>query len=356
MCEIVQEQPVALKKVQANFDYFRLTPGLSPKVPVIVKKKCSVCGVVKPLHFFRADRVGRWGRRANCIKCASVRGIDTFVCLNQMGAPRAGYKFCSKCKEEKPLNQFGKHARHSDGLSSICKSCIKKDNRDNYIERSDKKTHKFCNRCNVECPLMDFFVDGAARLHRTCIKCRIELRTSPKCCMDCGIVKSRDEFTEDEDTLDGLLPRCILCHRVWTLKRAKAKYNSDPVNRLVRSLRSRLWDALNRKPKIAHTLELVGCSGKELMDYIETLFWPGMTRDNQGKKGWAVDHIVPIESFDKSDRKWQIRCFHYTNLQPLWFEDNGVKQHRLDWTPAESVHGLPERLKHFALLQKKVVK
>lgn len=81
------------------------------------------------------------------------------------------------------------------------------------------------------------------------------------------------------------------------------------------------------------------------MDYLETLFWPGMTRDNQGHKGWAVDHIVALNSFDKTDPNWQFKAFHYTNIQPLWFDDNASKGDRPNWNPAESKHELPERLK-----------
>ena len=56
--------------------------------------------------------------------------------------------------------------------------------------------------------------------------------------------------------------------------------------------------------------------------HLEAQFKPGMTWDNYGLKGWHVDHIRPCASFDLRDPEQQRRCFHYTNLQPLWAEEN----------------------------------
>lgn len=35
-----------------------------------------------------------------------------------------------------------------------------------------------------------------------------------------------------------------------------------------------------------------------------------------------IDHIKPCAKFDLSDPEQQKECFHYTNLQPLWWYDN----------------------------------
>lgn len=34
-------------------------------------------------------------------------------------------KRCTKCKEEKPLDEFNKHAAHKDGLQYVCRTCEK---------------------------------------------------------------------------------------------------------------------------------------------------------------------------------------------------------------------------------------
>jgi len=50
-----------------------------------------------------------------------------------------------------------------------------------------------------------------------------------------------------------------------------------------------------------------------------------MNWDNYGVYGWHVDHIKPCFLFNMNDIDEQKKCFHYTNLQPLWAKDNLVK-------------------------------
>jgi hypothetical protein len=54
-----------------------------------------------------------------------------------------------------------------------------------------------------------------------------------------------------------------------------------------------------------------------------------MTWDNYGKKGWHVDYILPCASFDLTKEEEQKKCFHYTNLQPLWWLDNIKKSDKI---------------------------
>lgn len=85
-------------------------------------------------------------------------------------------------------------------------------------------------------------------------------------------------------------------------------------------MRRRLLDAIKGNPKLSTTLNLVGCDIDYLKEYLEKLFLPNMSWDNYGK--WHIDHIIPCNSFDLSDIEQQKKCFHYTNLQPLWAKDN----------------------------------
>lgn len=99
-------------------------------------------------------------------------------------------------------------------------------------------------------------------------------------------------------------------------------YNKLPHVKLVHYTRVRINKLLKNKSKSIKTLKLLGCTSQELVAYIESKFQDGMTWDNHGIKGWHVDHIIPCASFDLSNPEQQKQCFHYTNLQPLWWNEN----------------------------------
>jgi len=45
-----------------------------------------------------------------------------------------------------------------------------------------------------------------------------------------------------------------------------------------------------------------------------------MTWENHGE--WHIDHIKPCSLFNLLNEDEQKKCFHYTNLQPLWASEN----------------------------------
>lgn len=105
----------------------------------------------------------------------------------------------------------------------------------------------------------------------------------------------------------------------------KAKRKVNPLFRMESNLRRRLSLAIVAcgKNKSHGTQKLLGCSWQELKIYIEGQFQVGMTWDNYGE--WHIDHIRPCSSFDLTNQEEQSKCFHYTNLQPLWAKDNLIK-------------------------------
>ena len=56
-----------------------------------------------------------------------------------------------------------------------------------------------------------------------------------------------------------------------------------------------------------------------------------MTWDNYGigKHKWCIDHIKPCALFDLLLPKEQKKCFHYSNLQPMWASENSSKIDKL---------------------------
>lgn len=115
-------------------------------------------------------------------------------------------------------------------------------------------------------------------------------------------------------------------------KYEKMRISTDINYKMAKVLRSRLKCAVKRQQadKTA-TFDLLGCTLGEFIDYIQSKFTKGMYWSNHGygKDKWHIDHIIPCASFDLTDPEQQKKCFHYTNMQPLWQFDNQSKGCRI---------------------------
>lgn len=122
-------------------------------------------------------------------------------------------------------------------------------------------------------------------------------------------------------------PEFAALEREKARARRKLRREYDPGYDAMIRLRKRLRKVLAGEKKSASCLRLVGCSSSELEAHIQSLFLPGMSWENRSL--WHIDHIRPCAAFDLSDPAQQAKCFHYTNLQPLWAKDNIRKGSRL---------------------------
>lgn len=182
-------------------------------------------------------------------------------------------KRCSKCREEKSIDHFHKNKLRKDGYSCYCKTC-------------NNKTRKFQYK---KCRENGTYNRKAARRHA-------------KTWRDKNKDKIRVDFTR------------------WFLN----KRETDPGFKMKTILRNRIGEVLKRIKSSKHksTIELLGCDIEKFTSHMEEQFTAGMTWDNHGRYGWHVDHKKPCAAFDLTCEKQQKECFHYTNLQPLWAEDN----------------------------------
>jgi hypothetical protein len=139
--------------------------------------------------------------------------------------------------------------------------------------------------------------------------------------------KIRDYIKKNEDKMKA--HRTTEQYKKRRNLRRQERYSNDPAYRLEVLCRNRINFLLNGKNKSKATLELIGCSGEELKEHLEKQFVDGMTWENYGD--WHIDHIRPCASFDLSVPEQQRVCFHYTNLQTLWAEDNMRKGSKLDY-------------------------
>jgi hypothetical protein len=182
-----------------------------------------------------------------------------------------------------------------------------------------------------------------------------------KVCKKCGIEKDLNEFNKDKYSNDGLRYRCRICtgedyrkfyydnieneiqRQVNYQKNNKdkvkkrrnithhKKYKNDVIYKLKINVRNRVKMFLRANNfKLVNegsTFDLVGCTPQELRNHIEILFKEGMSWENYGFDTWHIDHIIPLSSAKTEDEVYEL-C-KYTNLQPLWKEENYKKGNKI---------------------------
>jgi hypothetical protein len=130
----------------------------------------------------------------------------------------------------------------------------------------------------------------------------------------------KEYYLKNRDKVAEKRKKRILQHGRKYTTNSKIKHNI--------SARIRVELKKHGMTKNQKSLDYCGCTVAFLIDYLATQFTSGMAWDNYGE--WHIDHIRPCASFDLTDPEQQKQCFHYTNLQPLWAEDNLRKSDKWD--------------------------
>ena len=168
-----------------------------------------------------------------------------------------------------------------------------------------------------------------------------------KSCRRCNIVKPLSEFNLDNKSKDKKTCYCKICNR----ERNK-NWHSEPTNHEKRKIK---WIENNRKyvlnnvwARIAHNIRCtnryivkkinsvsdervqkwLGINREGFKQHMENLFKPGMTWENHGE--WHLDHKKSLDKFkdNLTDKKCIDEANHYTNIQPMWAEDNSKKYNK----------------------------
>jgi hypothetical protein len=114
----------------------------------------------------------------------------------------------------------------------------------------------------------------------------------------------------------------------------KNGYKNNINIRLKCNLRNRLRLAVKRGTKAGSAVRDLGCSIEEFKIHIEKQFYPHpitgemMTWENYGKL-WHFDHKKPLSIFDLTIREQLLEACHYTNIQPMWAEENIRKGNKI---------------------------
>jgi len=233
-------------------------------------------------------------------------------------------KICKVCQEKLPATNeyFNKQKGGKYGLMAKCKPCHKLYNQKMYQKHQKKRiAEKIVYRQKNHYKILE---------------------SNKKCYQ-----KYRDKRLEEKKLEAKLYPEKIkerqkqqyIKHRKQRLldvknyqiknkekirnRRAKYtinRYRNDPAFRIKMTLSRRMRGLMKKNG--TRTVDLIGCSIDNLKKYLESKFRDGMSWENYGRNGWHIDHIKPCASFNLTDPQQQKKCFHYSNLQPLWAADN----------------------------------
>ena len=249
-------------------------------------KVCRICNEEKEFgEFYKAKR-GKYGLRSQCKMC----------CRKKLPVHTASTKVCRICNEEKELSLLAKN-------ENICKRCnciqIKKYREENP-EKVAEQRKKYHEKNKEE-------HNQKAREYHEANKEEIK--------------QQRKEYYEENK--EDIIKKAY--------EHKKKRLMEDPLFKLLERLRGRILIAIKSQAgeKAAKSIELLGCSIEHVRDHLESQFTEGMTWENHGE--WHIDHMRPCASFNLEEPEDQKKCFHWTNLQPLWAADNLAKGARLDW-------------------------
>lgn len=210
-------------------------------------------------------------------------------------------KKCCKCKQTKKIEEFNKCKSGKFGLHNHCRDCQKITRRAWYLKNIDAQRSASSEYSKTD----------KAKQQR---KRRYD--------------KHKDRILEE----NRIRRRTPHARKLANAARQR-KLENDHSFRMAQNLRCRIRIALKRRGllgiKREHLKEVLGCTLDELKVHIEKQFKDGMTWDNYGVKGWHIDHIIPCKHFDLTKEEERRKCFHYTNLQPLWWIDNISKHCRI---------------------------
>jgi hypothetical protein len=193
------------------------------------------------------------------------------------------FKRCSKCKLEKPLDEFGRHGQ--------CKKCLAE--YQSGWNRDHPKAYK----------------NGLKKSYQWHLQNIARVRYSQKKWTKENIIKVRKS------------------RRQWF-----KKHYLTPEGKLNSTMGSQIWKALHKNKAGRKWENLVGYTAEDLRKHLESLFLEGMTWENHGKYGWHIDHKIPKSFFvwEKPEDQEFLYCWNLNNLQPLWDKDNLSKGRKME--------------------------
>lgn len=205
-------------------------------------------------------------------------------------------KCTSYCKQILPLTSeyFYKNKSNSYGFDHKCKKCTKRKREENkeYFKEKTKEWHD-----NHKDELIQYYTERYSNNKKYYYEYKEKNLTKIKRKRKLDNIKNKER------------------NKQYIIN----KYKNDPQFRIRSLIAHRIYNKLKKFniEKSKHTIELINCTLDELKQHIEKQFKPEMNWSNLGKI-WEIDHIKQCALFDLTKLEEQQKCFHYTNLRPLF--------------------------------------
>jgi len=223
-------------------------------------KKCSKCNKLKDIGEFHHSSISKDGRKPSCKVCRNTANKK-----HRDANPEYFQKWRDEHKDEIKAHNEAYYSKHKDKLN---KKRVAKANLEPTKTKAYKKAWYEANRKKI-------------------------------------LANKKKRYENNREEI---------------IQREMKYRENNPLAKLRHILRSRFKRALNGNYKNGSAIRDLGCSIEFLKSYLENKFAIGMSWENYGE--WHIDHIMPLASFDLTDRDQVKQACHYTNLQPLWAEDN----------------------------------
>ena len=252
-------------------------------------------------------------------------------------------KTCLKCDLPKEDDEFGRMAANKDGLHRWCRPCKRLYENSRAPSTTDEPPlAKVCSACGEEKILDEFNLHRRRRdgRHPQCKACMSLYQRGQRLLNSKGRLPKTPAHLKKQRAVRSKRFRSRHPERARDYRRKR--YDSDLSFKLSVLLRSRIAHAVEATPglKGGSAVKDLGCTVGELRMWLEAQFYPHpetgeqMTWGNHSKDGWHIDHKRPLKEFDLTDCEQFLQACHYTNLQPLWAEQNLAKGAKEEWERA----------------------
>jgi hypothetical protein len=241
-------------------------------------------------------------------------------------------KKCTVCKIEKDFSEFAKHKCTKDGLHHDCRSCAAEYRKRNREKRRLYNIEYNKKNPNVKKEYLEKNKDRISEIKRlSARRCRernkdeVNRKARERYHSSQEIRDKKKKYREENKQLyRDAANRYSSKNREKMSQKHRDRMASDSIYALKRKIRDAIKNALSKKgySKTGRTCEILGCEYDFFIQYIESQFYGDMTW-----KTVTIDHIKPLKTAKTLEDV--ILLNHYTNLQPLFLEDNSKKKDKL---------------------------